>query len=352
MKSIIKYLSVISIIVAVSCSKNTYSPDGIYSEGGLISFSSKVATKAPIITELNDSTFGVYGYKFSNLTNWNTAKARAVPNVFHKLQVDVDETGICSYTVDTETAIKGLEQWDLSQKYSFFAYYPYTLSSSNTATFVPSSDTTIDTPYIDYTLPITNGQTTNTDHLLDIMTARVTDQTAIQSTVVRFVFNHRLFCISFNAQNFTSNPVTISEFSATLSGIKNNSVRISMDNTIESIPSATNGWLVGNSVSFPIITENDTDITLTEEAGKTPLASDKNIVLIPQTKETGLKITLNFKVTIDETERIVTRESTFFTDFREGKKYNVTVNFIGDDVVMVLGVPLAWEPEDVEHTFE
>ena len=154
MRNYLTYLSVLFICLTFSCQKhNPEGPDGLYSEGGLISFSTTVKTKAPIITEMNGRHFGVYGYGFSNLTNWNTYKASATPNVFYRLDVLCNgENGACSYNVDTDTDINGKEQWELNKRYAFFAYYPY-----NTSSVAPSLNTQIDNPYVEYTLPFASN---------------------------------------------------------------------------------------------------------------------------------------------------------------------------------------------------
>lgn len=341
----IKYLA-ISLAILTSCQKLALSPetDGTFSDAGLISFSTRIKTKAPIITSLNGKDFGVYGYKFSPLTNWNTVKLESTPNVFSQLKVSSDQNGACSYSVNTQTAINGREQWILDQRYAFFAYYPYSASSISL-----SSNTTRSTPYISYTLPISGGSA-DPDNLIDIMTAEVVDYRANQGTVVKFEFDHRLFCIELYAQNFNTESVKITDLSMNISGIHYNKAQIFMDKYVETIPSST--LTTGtHSARFPIFTNS---MTLESEDGLTSISGTKNIVLIPQDSSksgaTGLTIEVKFKK--DNSNDYITRSSTYYVNFQEGLKYSLTVNFIGDDVVLVNAAPKAWDSKDVTHTFE
>lgn len=355
MRKYIKYIALCSIILTMSCQKHTYSPDGIFSEGGVISFSTRVETKAPIITELNGEHFGVYGYNFSNLTNWNTYKTTATPNVFHNLDVTCSETdGSCSYSVSTATAINGREQWELNKRYSYFAYYPY---SSNASAISPSGATVIDSPYVEYALPISNGGTVDPDNLLDIMTSKVTDYSATQGTTVRFSFYHRLFCIDLHGQNFNATDISLSDLSMTISGIHYHKTKIFLDRDLKvpSVPekpmtTGDNPTAITYTTTFPISASS----TLTAKADAISLSGDKNIMLIPQNSSiagsTGLTVEIKFK--IGNATEYTTRTATYNVDFQEGKKYSLTLNFIGNDVILVAADAAPWEKKDVTHTFD
>ena len=75
-------------------------------------------------------------------------------------------------------------------------------------------------------------------------------------------------------------------------------------------------------------------------------------MLIPQnsaaTGSVGLTVELNFK---KDGVAVAPRSETFNVDFRPGRKYTLIVNFIGEDVIMVMGDPAPWDSEDVNHTF-
>ena len=71
MKEFFKYIFVLSVFLTTACQKQIISPDVISAEGGLVSFSTKVETKAPIIVDLYNKTFGVYGFLQCDFIVWN-----------------------------------------------------------------------------------------------------------------------------------------------------------------------------------------------------------------------------------------------------------------------------------------
>lgn len=380
MRRFIQYLSLITIVV-VSCQKTDNNPDRIYSEGGLISFSTRVDTRAPMITELNGETFGVYGYKFPNLTNWGTYKAGATPNLFYNLPVECTEEGVCEYYADSNTALEGQELkegknviegqllWELSQRYSYFAYYPYA-ALNNETNYKPSQLTDEDnnpiygTPYIEYTLPIAEESSVDPDNMLDVMTAKVTDWSPSNGTVVRLEFNHRLFCIELNGHNFNSDDVVISNLSMKISGIRYNTAKIYMDGTLETQPlSADDGSYINiNNVTFPMIGANER--TTISASADVSLTENKLIALIPQTYEpkyegevpVGLTIRIDFdKINVVNGQEVripVSREATYNIDFIEKLKYGLNLNFVGNDVILVVAEPMTWDSKNIQHTFD
>lgn len=370
--------------MALSCQKQTIEPERPSAEGGLISFSTRVHTKAPIIMDLKGENFGVYGYNYSNLSNWNTVKSKATPNEFYNLSVSGTD---CSYAYTGEDAIGGYKPWDLNRRYSFFAYYPYVLPAGS-GSLNPSKEDIYGVPYVDYTLPGTTP--VDPDALLDIMTSKVTDHSLASGPVVNLNFYHRLFCIDFVGINHNTSAVKISDLSITISGIQYNKSRIYMDRDRKindeetgteisqgSIPTATEGWTNSITVS-PIIPENsiilEPSIEGTEEyLTEVPLTGNeekkqKLIMLIPQdSRETeGLTITMKFKKDDiwyfakpdpndpddPDNPNNIPLSSTFKLNFQEGKKYTLTVNFMGDKVTLITGSIQPWEPHNVTHTFE
>lgn len=386
----IKYLSVLLLIIFISCQKNNYdSPNSMYSEGGLISFSTKVETKAPLIETLKEKNFGVYGFKYSANTEWKTAKTRATPNTFLNQFVECSASGACSYeytpiVVDGNDLNAGLIlensrlEWELGRKYSFFAYYPYDDESNEC--IVASGLThfgadnkiqpTYEVPYIEYTLPsVGDDGYIDGNELLDIMTAKKIDHTLSNGTEVRFSFNHRLFCIDLYGHNFVED-VTISNLSVTISGIKYNKSKIYLDKdrTVydeslkqdtprSSEPSADNTWNPTSEITFKLLGENQTVSINKNDPSKSIL--DNKIMLIPQdsSNDLGLTLTIQFDKTTLEGENIVTKTVTveseeFKINFQEGVKYDLTLNFISDSVTLVDVTTSDWEDKNVKHTFE
>lgn len=369
MRQYLKYLSLISILTVFSCQKQSIGPDREYAEDGLVSFATRVHTKAPVITILTGKYFGVYGYSYSNLTNWGTAKAKATPNEFHNLSVSGTD---CTYQYLGEDAIGGYKKWDFSKGYSFFAYYPYT--DINSSSDIKPSPMTYDngapiyeTPYIDYTLPISNSQSVNPDNMLDIMTAAVMDHTLTLGPVVDFNFYHRLFCIDLKAINHTDDEITVSNLSMTISGIHYNKARIYMDrNRViydedqkkdvpqSSIPSAED-WSLTKEVTFtPLI--NEDELIIDAHATVASISDNQKLVmLIPQDSSLDGAAKLKIKMSFDLNGETYSYpvEDEFNLNFMEGRKYTLTLNFLIDDVNLVAANVAPWDTvEDVYHTFD
>lgn len=364
MRHYIKYFTLLSAILAVSCQKQVLPNEPADFEGGLVTFSTFVKTKAGIVNDLNNKTFGVYGYSFSNLTNWGTAQAQAKPNVFHNLGVECGTNGECEYDLGdnpNDATIKdGLKKWDFNQRYSFFAYYPYNVSN-----IAVSGSNEANTPYITYTLPNPVNNKINTVDLWDVVTAKNTNYNpAISGTIVDLEFNHRLFCLDLYGHNFNENDINISDVKVTISGIKYNKSQIFLDRdrtvTVHdeaqdkdivvkrpSIPSKTSDW--AGTATFELVEL----VTLKggAEAKTTPLNGDNHVMLIPQDYvegEDGLHIKVSFKLGSETIEC----EATYKKDFAEGQKYTLTVNFIGAQVALVKGEAADWDWLPVYHTFD
>lgn len=386
----IKYFSTLLLIIFVSCQKNNYdSTNPVYSEGGLISFSTKVETKAPIIESLKGRNFGVYGFKYSANTDWSTAKTKATPNTFMNQFVTCSTSGACSYeytpiivdgnniNADLILESKKLE-WELSRRYSFFAYFPYDGESnscivSSGLTYQDKNEEpqpNYEVPYIEYTMPaVGDDGYIDGSELLDIMTAKKIDHTVSNGTEVRFSFNHRLFCIDLYGHNFVED-VTISNLSVTISGIRYNKSKIYLDKDrkvydeslkqevpASSEPSTANNWDPNSQIKFKLLGQNESVDITKDESSKSII--DNKIMLIPQdsSKGKGLTFTIQFDKTTIVGEESVTKTVTvsseeFNINFQEGVKYDLTLNFISDSVTLIDVTTSDWENKDVNHTFQ
>lgn len=365
MRTYIKYFAVLFSILIISCQKQVLPNDNTGLEGGLVSFSTYVKTKAGIINDLNNQTFGVYGYSFSNLTNWGTAQAQATPNVFYNLPVACAGDGSCSYVLannpNDATIHNGLKKWNFNQRYSFFAYYPLATDSNN---IVPSEITTTNIPYIVYTLPKPVNGVIDTGNLWDIVTAKNTNYNPVLSgTIVGLEFNHRLFCIDLYGHNFNNDPINISNVKVTISGLKYNksTIYLDKDRTVTrrdeqnkevtvpepSIPDKTDDW--SGTATFNLA--SSVELAGGTEAKTTSLNGANNIMLIPQDYvdgEDGVNIIVSF--TRDGKE--ISLEGTYKMNFEEKQKYTLTVNFIGSQVALVKGEAAEWDRTPVYHTFD
>ena len=334
-------------------------------EAGYIRFSTGVATKAPIIENLRGSQFGVFGYSYSLSSDWATARPLAKPNVFHKLEVNCDVNGVCTYDNDPRTPdTDDLEQWSLGSKYSFFAYFPMTTAVTVT------DQNTVDAPRITYNLPLGTSPI-DPDNLIDLMTAYSIDQTAKGSGQVDFTFQHRLFCISVLAQNFnndveedgnvtTEADQTISDLKLTITNLKYTALTVPMqkgDGKIDPVytPKSVDSDQkpVPFSATFDLSSSGSQTITVPSHddyTGKTLLSGEKNVMLVPQNAtDNPLTGSVSFKLA-DGTEKICTFTSRL--NFQEGKKYNIVISFTGDTVIVSVAEAGAWEPHPVQFEFE
>ena len=171
-------------------------------EAGYIRFSTGVATKAPMIENLRGKSFGVFGYTYGYSTKWDNAKALARPQLFYNQVVACSGEGVCTYDINSSVEGNQLKPWDLSQKYTFFAYYPMVAQGNGIST---SGAGAVGMPTVTYTLPLkSQGEgEVNPDTLQDLMTAYAVDKTAGDGKV-GFTFQHRLFCIEVLSQNFNT----------------------------------------------------------------------------------------------------------------------------------------------------
>lgn len=354
---------------SVSCEKQSYEPSNdieLIPEAGYIRFSTGVATKAPIIQNLRGKTFGVLGYNYGYSTRWDVARPLAKPEVFYNLEVACDAgNGVCTYDSAPEDGIQ-LKPWDLTRKYSFFAYYPKVDGIS------VSGQDAVNMPTVTYNLPLVgnaDGDEVNPDALHDLMTAYAIDKTAGDGTV-GFTFQHRLFCIEVLAQNFNeTNTVEDSE---------GNNVEIDADETISNLKLTIDN-LAYKGITVPMMKGDSNPVTVAndlgavdfrllfgnesvevpshdENAGAVSLSGDNIVMLVPQNASgTGaeLKGRLTFYLTNSQgTTESVTREFTSDLNFQEGKKYTIVVSFTGKTIVIAIAESGAWEPYSVNYEFE
>ena len=390
MKKIYKYILVLLAGMHVSCEKQPINPSEeieLIPEAGYINFSTGVVTKAPIIEDMKDKSFGVFGYEYGFSTDWGTARALAEPNLCYNLRVDCADNGLCSYDASSFTKYgTKLMPWELSKKYSFFAYYPMTDAENDPISLSKATDKNM--PKVTYSLPISNSEEVDPDNLLDLMTAYSTDMTAGRG-MVGFKFQHRLYCIEVLSQNFNTehqivnsdNSVTsydadeyISNLTVTIDNLKYQSITVPMQKG-DALTDTTATLNRNGAVRFRLLTE-DQEIkvaSLDENAGAVSLSGpsgDKLLMLIPQdAKETAMtghiSLTLkdeNEKITYydlpnnDDTVETETHKKVipFKTNFNlmEGKKYTITINFTGETIVVAWGVAGDWVGHSVKYEFE
>lgn len=376
-----KYLLIFfAIAIFASCEKAQVDNSNeieLIPEAGYIRFSTSVATKAPIISNLRGKSFGVLGYNYGYSTNWEVARALARPELFHDLLVECDANGVCTYDVDNSTDGKQYEPWSLSQKYSFFAYYP--ISGESNGTISISGASAVNMPTVTYALPLKSQDEgeVSPDNLLDLMTAYSIDKTAGDGTIGLF-FQHRLFCIEVLAQNYnTTNTISNSDGSSTEidADEKISNLKLTIDNLASktiTVPMMKGYKDKGDEAIPPVLVANDkgkVDFRLLsstemvtvpshdENAGAVSLSgTDGNriVMLIPQNATSeALTGSLSFDLTNSVgTKESITRKFECEMDFQEGKKYTMTINFTGKTIVIAVGEAGTWEPHSVNFDFE
>lgn len=389
MNKISKYMFMLFALAVVSCEKPSLdSPADVelVPEAGYIRFSTGVATKAPMIENLRGKSFGVFGYSYGYSTKWDNARPLAMPELFYNHTVDCSDEGVCTYDINSSVEGNQLKPWDLSRKYSFFAYYPM---ATNVNGISISAANAVNMPTVTYDLPLkshSEGEI-DPDSILDLMTAYAVDKTAGDGKV-GFTFQHRLFCIEVFSQNFNTTKMVkvkdnngeemeqeidadeiISNLTLTINNLAYESITVPMmKGDSKSAPT-----MVANShgpVTFRLLESNDkvTVPSQDEGVGAVSLSRDKYIMLIPQdasgTKLTGTLSfdttdangnTLSYKLSESENETDnLKRALKFETDlnFEEGKKYNMTLSFTGKTVVIATAKAGSWEASSVNHEFE
>ena len=223
---------------------------------GYIYFNTETDSRAELVTDMENKQFAVTAFNYTS--DWNTAKAKAIPNVFHNQLVKWEEN---KHTYDTDNATSGnqLKAWEGGKRYAFFAHYPHQSQDENIAI---SSAMTENTPYITYTLA--------PDNMVDVMTASLFDTDNTASNAVGLTFKHRLVAMDIHARNLidpvvinqTETPVFIKLKSLTMkfTNQKYNQAKIWLDESlgIESLW-ASDDW---NSTQSYSIIPNEKEITL------------------------------------------------------------------------------------------
>ena len=220
------------MISFVACQKQVDTPDIHAPWGGYITFSTGIETKTPINVNMRGKNFGVLAYSYDS--NWATARPVSTPDLFYNQTVVCDNNGICTYDADLSADGTQVKEWNLAKTYSFFAYYPTTADNSGISI---SGSSATDMPKVTYTYPFgtpdanrnANITVPGNDALVDLMTAAATDQTGKGSGIVRFNFEHRLFCFEILANNYNDDTtIDISNLKLKLTGLAYDSMTVPM----------------------------------------------------------------------------------------------------------------------------
>lgn len=193
----------ITALLFISCEKDSDSRgEDIPVFKGYMQFSTGVSTRSHLATNMRNKDFGVFGYQYNTTTDWDAAKATAIPKVFYNQKVECSSDGVCTYDIDKNQEGYQFKTWE-EQHYSFFAYHPY---DGNGISFSGQND--VNTPMLTYTYGWLNNSNQRIDvtassDIFDLMTAEAID--ADGSSNVGFNFKHRLFAVEVLANNYNEN---------------------------------------------------------------------------------------------------------------------------------------------------
>ncbi len=228
--------------------------------------------------------FGVFTY-YTAASTWAAAHGSTVPRLMYNQMVEKTATG----------AVYSPERlWSpiLTNKYTFFAYLPYSDGTANgTGITMNTLATAKGVPKINFTV-----QDNVADHV-DLLVAQVTDRAPGDHSPVMFTFQHvttRIrFAIAFSAgmDNYSVKVTGIR-----LKGVRNTSV-LSLGGTSNTTPAWSS--ITGNA-SYTILDENNPadDYTLTYSATPT-LVATPGCYLIPQNGTAGqpIEVEIDYAVT-------------------------------------------------------
>ena len=377
---------------------------------GYMQFSTEVSSRAQLVTDMKDKSFGVLGYKYSATTNWATAKPVTAPmSDFYNLEVvsvKDEESGSYNYNYDAypNDNEKSLMEW-AEGNYSFFAYHPYTDDNTNTGITL-STATATNTPILTYEYPWLNGegkswfigafgtvalQKDSTPQnikldvinlcdasapVYDVMTAEAIDVNGTGSGTVGLNFKHRMFALEVLANNYNENTEgthdarqSITSLVLTLNGLQNSSMTIPMSmQSGEVAPDydgakpGTRSFLITDpykgGIEIPAFNDRfiEEDGTIRGEGIATSVSKlgGRNgnagyLMLIPQT--VGLSGSLHW-AELKNFDGSISTDFTSNIEFKAGRLYQLYINFVGDGITIALIEAGAWDIHDVEHKFE
>ena len=374
-------------------------------------FSTSVSTRAQLVTDMKNQSFGVLGYKYSSTTNWATAKPTTSPNTFYNLEVSCAANGTCTYDAYPSDNTKNFKEWE-EGNYTFFAYHPYD-GYGNGITLSNSSAT--NTPMLTYTYPwlnptsgdswfVTNFTTMDNKGealylnvvnlcdadapVYDLMTAEAIDVNGTGSGTVGLDFKHRMFALEVLANNYNEDEYevnangeyvldangnkeitksarqAITGLVLTLNGLQHSTMTIPMSmQSGEAAPvyggtaPGTRSFMISdpmNTLIIPAFNETTDDgrgegvaTSISKLGGRNGNAG--YLMLIPQT--TGLSGTLNW----NQLSNFPGTISTNFTsniEFKAGILYQLYIKYVGSVITIALIEAGAWDVHDVEHKFE
>lgn len=321
-----------------------------------------VSTRASLVggTVLRGN-FAVMGYTYDFNNKWSTYRVTAKPNVFDNVPQNVTfnrSTDSYQYTP--------IKEWQ-GGKYTFFAFYPQTVSSSGA--------NVEGTPYLTYA-PDFNDAGSH----IDIMTAMFEDTSLSSSPYVYFDFYHRLSAVDVVAMNFYEHSyddpdnentvitervtIEIVDLALQFKNVQYQEAKIYLDRRIPSECTPTN---TVTSPYYQIISEDDESgifINYNEDSTLRPITTTlkSSMIFIPQEK-TDLEVTtmVSYRKRRPNGEYISENGSDVFTQsietpfkqaLKEGSRYYLQMTFTSSAVSISIITSDEWDDIKVDYEFE
>ena len=375
--------------------------------GNYISFHADVNSRASLQTsQYITKPFGVYGYQYDFSITWDAQRVSAKPNVFWnldsitKLPLKVSyNKGIYNYAADgaydkTMDTITKQVKWT-SNRYAFWAYYPYDGNNSN---FSVSSMTSEGAPYVTYTV-----DRTTTKNMYDVMTGGISQITATNSgNTVTFTMYHRLSAVDVSISNAYEHEydvnhiedvdIVITDLKLTFNNLKYSSAKIFMGQN-KNIPALKTVLTTADdrSATYQLVGTNSEiadSVTITPTTTvKTNLTADNDATMtfIPQdTTDLSVKVTGSYymkgKRTNKQIEKLkvneegepldsngnvttnpntyvyekvfsIDKETNFNQPLVEGTRYYIVLNFTSEAVSINIITAEVWDDKTVDYEF-
>lgn len=358
----INYIFILFAALLWSCSKSSLPQGGeeqiIVPTKPYIYLDAGISTRASLIsgTTLNGN-FSVFGYTYDFNNKWETYRVTAKPNVFDNTPQNVTFSN-GAYKYDP------IKEWQ-GGKYTFFAFYPQTVSHST------ASDE--GTPFLTYA-PDFN----NVGAHIDIMTAMFEDTSLSSSPYVYFDFYHRLSAVDVVALNFyehnhTENSVTTTEqivieltkLQLDFENVQYKEAKIYLDRRIASDLTPADAGTNPSYTIFDYGNDYAIPVNYNTNANLTPITAvyNNSMIFIPQeNSDLKVKTTVSFKkrrpngqyLTDDNGSTVFTQtiETPFNQPLREGSRYYLQMTFTSSAVSISIITSEEWDDIPVDYEFE
>lgn len=357
------YIFILFASLFCACNDNTIDPSGdeqiVVPTKPYIYLDAAVSTRGTLVEgSVLKRDFGVYGFTYAFNNDWDTYKVTAKPNVFDNVPQEViHDNGSYKYTP--------IKEWE-GGKYTFFAYYPPSLSHSGA--------NNEGTPYLTYSVDFNA-----TSEHRDVMTAMFEDTSLSSSPYVYFDFYHRLSAVDVVAMNFYEhnyqgdNDTMVSEkivielvdLSLAFKNVQYKTAKIYMDKRIPSERTSA----AGANPTYEIIKKGeDTGIYINYNEDSTLRAIttqlNSSMIFIPQeNNDLEVTTTVSYKKRrpngagyLTDTDGndvfTVTKTTPFNQPLKEGSRYFLQMSFTSSAVSISIITSDEWDDIEVDYEFE